>query len=154
MAFEAAPITGDVTEPETEEGILDVVARALLPSVGGQRIAAFDVAQILEPGQFGRQAGCCCLGLLRNLVVLSRTVRDRPQDRQVSARVANALAFAQQVTRLVVPGRVLGQDPAGNDFLERAGTSPYLVLRRASEDGPAAQQASGAPSSAKPAVSR
>jgi hypothetical protein len=38
------------------------------------------------------------------MVLLGGAARDRAQDRQVSARISDALAFAQQMTRLVVQG--------------------------------------------------
>lgn len=97
MLFEAAAVVGDVAEPEAEEGVLDVVAGPLLASVGGQRVASLDVAKVLEPCQLGGEARGRGLGLLGDLVVLGGAVRDRAQDRQVGARVADTLALAQQL---------------------------------------------------------
>jgi hypothetical protein len=48
VPFEAAPVVGDVTEPEAEERILDVVAGPLLAPVGRQREAPLDVAEIFN----------------------------------------------------------------------------------------------------------
>ena len=88
VPFESAAVAGDIAEPEAEEGVLDVVPGPLLASVGGQRVAALDVAEVFQPCQLGGEARGGRLGLLGDLVVLGGAVRDRAQDGQVGAELA------------------------------------------------------------------
>lgn len=129
------PVNRDRARPRglTAGRVLDMVAGPLLASVGGQPVAALDVAEVFQPCQLGGGARGDGLGLLGDFVVLGGAIRDRAQDGQVGARVADALALTEQVARLVVQCRVLGEDTAGDDVSQRPLPGPCLVPRGPSE---------------------
>src|SRR5205085_10436350 len=99
--LEAAAVARDVAEPEAEERVVDAVARTTFWTAGSERVDGSDVAEVLEPFELAREVAGRDVRPLGERVVSRRSRRDRTQDREVGAGVADPLAFAQQMARLV-----------------------------------------------------